>query len=75
MSSNVTTHAVTKSQQKLIDLCRKCDIPVTRENYIAANWGEPLPEWTRELEAELPEELQDWSLFETVGDQIVLKDG
>ena len=49
------------------------EIPVTRENYIAAAWGEPLPEWTRELEAELPEELQDWSLFETVGDQIVLK--
>src|SRR5580704_3631078 len=46
------------------------EIPVTRENYIAAAWGDPLPEWTRELEAELPEELQDWSLFETVGDQI-----
>ena len=23
------------------------------------NWGEPVPEWTSELEAELPEELQE----------------
>ena len=46
---------------------KEAGIPVTRENYIATNLGEPLPEWTAELEAELPEELQDWSLFEVEG--------
>jgi hypothetical protein len=45
-------------------LLHEAGIPVTRENYIELNWGEPLPQWTSELEAELPDELQDWSLFE-----------
>lgn len=37
----------------------------TRENYIRANWGRDVPweEWTGEHEQELPEDLQDWSLF------------
>ncbi len=52
-------------------LMRRAGMEVTRESFIAANWGEdPPPEWDRELEAELPEELQDWSLFKRVGDQI-----
>ena len=40
-------------------------LPVDRENYIAANWmGDALPAvWTPEYENELPEHLQDWSLF------------
>jgi len=38
---------------------------VTRENYIALAYpdGPPSP-WLPEHEAELPEELQDWSQFE-----------
>jgi len=49
---------------------REAGIPVTRENYIAVNWGEPVQEWTSELEAELPEELQDWSRFEVKGQEL-----
>lgn len=42
---------------------REHNIPVTRENYIIQNW-QPVPEpWDAELEAELPEFLQDWSRF------------
>jgi hypothetical protein len=52
------------SRDRALALVREAGIPVTRENYIATNWGEPIPEWTAELGAELPEELQDWSLFE-----------
>ena len=45
---------------------------VTREEYIAFNWaGIDIPEWTPEHEAELPEELQDMSLFEQRGYQLV----
>jgi len=40
------------------------------QNYIDANWGDPELEWTAELEAELPEELQDWSLFEVVDGEL-----
>ena len=40
--------------------------PVTRENYIGANWNDDPPDpWTPEDEAELPEFLQD---KEDVGD-------
>ena len=49
---------------------REAGIPVTRENYIAVNWGEPVPEWTSELQAELPEELQAWSQFEVKGQEL-----
>jgi hypothetical protein len=38
-------------------------LPLTRENYIIRNWGEIPEDWSAELEAELPERLQDWSLF------------
>ena len=58
---------------RVIALMKEAGIPVTRENYIATNWGEPVPEWTSELEAELPEELQDWSLFEVKGQELKLK--
>jgi len=37
-------------------MMRKASVPVTRQNYIEMAWGEPAPEWTSELEAELPEE-------------------
>ena len=46
----------------------------TREDYIWATWGNDPPEpWTAELEAQLPEELQDWSLFAKRGDELVYK--
>ena len=61
------------SRDRVIALMKEAGIPVTRENYIATNWGEPLPGWTSELEAELPEELQDWSLFEVKGQDLKLK--
>jgi hypothetical protein len=60
-------------RDRVIALMKEAGIPVTRENYIATSWGEPLPEWTAELEAELPEELQDWSLFEVKGQELKLK--
>jgi hypothetical protein len=45
-----------------------------RETYILLNYfGDPPEPWTAEHEAELPEELQDWSLFEVVGDKLRLK--
>jgi hypothetical protein len=48
----------------VIELTRKAGIPITREEYIyTAYMGQPPEEWTAELEAELPEELQDWSQF------------
>jgi hypothetical protein len=37
---------------------RKHGIPVTRENWIAANWPETPHPWTAEHEAELPEPLR-----------------
>ena len=61
------------SRARVIPLMKEAGIPVTRENYIATNWGEPLPEWTAELEAELPEELQDWSPFEVKDQDLKLK--
>lgn len=51
-------------QEEFLAYLKKAGIKVNRENYIALAWGEPLPEWTAELEAELPEELQDWKLFD-----------
>ena len=39
-------------------------IPITRKNYVAFNWGKKPKPWTAEHEAELPEELQDWSAFD-----------
>jgi hypothetical protein len=51
-------------------------VPVTRANYIAMSWGDDIvEEWTSEHELELPEELQDWSRYETVGSELVLKAG
>ena len=53
---------------------RKEKIPLTRENYIALNYlGELLDDWTLKDEADLPAELQDWSLFGLVDGQFVLK--
>jgi len=57
----------------LMETMQKAGIAVTRENYIELAWGLPLPQWTAELELELPPELQDWSLFENRGGELVLK--
>jgi len=52
---------------------KRAGVEVTRENYIDLNWGSPLPEWTAELENELPKELQDWSRFVMKDGELVLK--
>jgi 2'-5' RNA ligase len=59
------------SRDELMELMQRTGIPVTRENYIDLNWGDDAPEWTSEMEAELPRELQDWTLFEQRGDALV----
>jgi hypothetical protein len=42
----------------------KAEVPLTRENYIEFAWaGLDTSNWSEEDEAQLPEELQDWSLF------------
>lgn len=61
------------SQQEVVDLMNRAGLAITRENYIKTNWGDPDLEWTAELEAELPDELQDWSLFEMRDGEMVLK--
>jgi hypothetical protein len=43
----------------VVRLMREAGIPITREEYTyIAYMGQPPEEWTAELEAELPEELQ-----------------
>jgi hypothetical protein len=64
----------TLSEDGFVKMMEKAGVEVTRENYINLVWGEPLPEWTAELEDELPEELQDWSLFEMVEGEMLMKD-
>jgi hypothetical protein len=40
-------------------------LTIDRENYIWCAYGADPREWGPELEAELPPELQDWSVFES----------
>jgi hypothetical protein len=48
------------------------DVAVTRDNYIALNWGRDVPDpWTAEDEMELPEQLQDWDQFESVDGEFI----
>lgn len=50
------------SSDGLVEWMKKLDIPITRENFISANWGDDLPEkWDAEAEDQIPPELQDWS--------------
>lgn len=58
---------------EVMAMLKEAGIEPTRENYIEAAWGLPLPPWTAELELELPEELQDWTLFEMKNGGLVLK--
>ncbi|QDM40648.1 hypothetical protein [Altererythrobacter sp. TH136] len=39
-------------------------LSLTRENYIIRSYGEIPDDWAAELEAELPDKLQDWSKVE-----------
>ena len=40
------------------------DVPITRENFIKWSFPDGTPDpWLVDYEAELPEELQDWSIF------------
>jgi hypothetical protein len=49
----------------VVEHMQRCGIPVTRENFIDMNWpdGKPDP-WEADHEADVPDELQDWSQFE-----------
>jgi hypothetical protein len=52
----------TLASSGVVAMMRRAGIPLTRQNFIEVNWGEPPPTpWTPELESEIPEELQDWS--------------
>jgi hypothetical protein len=47
---------------------RKHGLELTRENYIAVNWGNTPPDpWDAESEAQLPDELQQWPQDEQDG--------
>jgi hypothetical protein len=49
------------STNGLVQMMPKAGIPITRENYIGINWGNPPHEMTGEDELELPEQLRsDW---------------
>ena len=48
----------------VLHLMRKYGAPIDRESYIHFAYGRTVPDWTPELEAMLPAELQDWSHFE-----------
>jgi hypothetical protein len=50
----------------VVALMKKCNIPITRQNYLDLAYCGQLPEWGAELESNLPAELQDWSQFERV---------
>jgi hypothetical protein len=61
--ANVDTERVPPDD--IEQLLAESGVEVTRETYISLNWfGQDIEdEWTPEHEAELPEHLQDWSLF------------
>lgn len=52
--------------QATLEYMREAGMPDDREAYIRFNWaGLDASQWDAEHESQLPEELQDWSLFET----------
>lgn len=58
--------------QGMLDLMKQMGVEPTRENYIdCAYLGTPPDPWTPEDESELPDNLQDWSLFEVKGTDLV----
>jgi hypothetical protein len=59
----------------VIEMLGELGLPVTRQYYIDLNWS-PVPDpWTPDDEAELPEELQDWTRFEMRDGELVAKRG
>jgi len=60
------------STEDVIRGMRKEGMPITRDNYIRRNWaGLDVSNWSALDEDELPEDLQNWSLFEARGDRLV----
>jgi hypothetical protein len=59
---------------EVLALMRENGVPITRANYIEAAWGPNPPAWEAAMESGLPKELQDWSLFEEMGGELVLKE-
>lgn len=51
------------SDDPLVPLMKKAGVEVTRQNYIDLAYGQDIPPWTEEQEADLPLELQDWTQF------------
>ena len=48
----------------VINWMKKLNIPITRQNFIDFNWGGTPPDpWSLEAEAQIPTDLQDWSVF------------
>lgn len=46
----------------LVAWLKELKIPITRDNYIQACWGDDPPNpWNAEAEDQIPKELQDWS--------------
>lgn len=63
---------MTPGMESTIRCMQRDGYELTRANYIAYNWsGVDVGGWTPELENELPDSLQDWSLFEQRGDNLV----
>jgi hypothetical protein len=61
-----------ESPDRIERLLERVGVAVTRDSYISAKWmGEPPAEWSSELEASLPERLQDWDLFQLRGNELV----
>jgi hypothetical protein len=53
-----------RSSVEVLHWMKRHDLPITRENYIKLAWGSSIPDpWTPDDEAELPNELQDWTQF------------
>ena len=48
------------SDDPLVQMMLEDGIPVTRENYLRLAYPTGIPEWSAELEDELPEFLQIW---------------
>ncbi len=51
-------------RDQVIEVLRSLRIPIDRVSYLRVKYSDEIPyPWTPELEAELPEELQDWRRF------------
>ena len=63
------THHREPDWKEWVDFMKENHIPVTRENFLKLMYMGNPPEWSAELEEELPPNLQDWThrTFGTVG--------